>query len=99
MSADRDREHLRHATTLLGILQDFAPNATCQALCTKMFHDAQVNGASNRDLLKTMANALCDGLTSGNWPWIVKPPSVQDYAKDKSRESNFQGGSEAGCYS
>lgn len=57
------------AYRLLYILRDHAPNVKAQEICSRMYHKAIMDGASDEDLEKTMANALADGLNHGNWPW------------------------------
>lgn len=72
--------------TLLGLLQSYAPNGPAQQHCTNMVHAAERDGASDMDVEKMLVNAISDGLTHGNWPWVnsmqVDPRPDQATATD-----------------
>lgn len=60
-----------HAQKILGIIQSLAPDGPAQFKATQMYWQAEKDGASDLDLLKTVTNTLADGLNHDNWPWKV----------------------------
>lgn len=70
-------------SALLEVILQIAPDATCRAKVVKVHSDAILSGASDLELLKTLANILADGLNHGNWPWSTFPADESD-EPDKS---------------
>lgn len=66
------QQELVSATTLLGIVQSYAPSGDAQQKCTEMFWDAQREGATPRDLVRMLAGSLVDGFAYDNWPWTFE---------------------------
>jgi hypothetical protein len=56
---------------LLMVLQSYAPDASAQQTCSRIVHELQRCGESDREIDLTLAGCLVDGLRHGNWPWIV----------------------------
>lgn len=60
------------AYRLLGLLQEYAPNAGAQQDCTNMYNSAIEDGADEKELEILLVGAIGDGLKYGNWPWAKK---------------------------
>lgn len=67
----------RHGTSLLAILQDYAPNGPAQQKCTELLWSLQKTWGANYDKINEhLAGALIDGLRHGNWPWLMDQMSL-----------------------
>lgn len=79
----------RHATSLLAILQDYAPNGPAQQKCTELLWSLQETWGANYDKInECMTGALIDGLRHGNWPWSSY--SMQDHGDIQTDESGLE---------
>lgn len=57
---------------MLGILQRYAPTGVEQRELSEMYAEMQRDGLTEDQIVAGFAGALVDGLTDGNWPWVIK---------------------------
>lgn len=72
-----DNEYTDAAERMQYVLASlFAQTDSEMMACTQMLWDARESGATPKELAKTVANAISDGLNYGNWPWNSARKSI-----------------------
>jgi len=56
---------------LLSIIQSYAPSGAAQQLMSDIHNKMIQKGNDDKTIILYLANTLSDGLTHGNWPWVI----------------------------
>lgn len=80
---------------LLGVLQSYAPTIREQTQCAVIYHKMESAGESDTSIETALAQMISDGLTHGNWPWVIAGLTTD---RDKVAEQNNLGNHLAAAY-
>lgn len=69
-----------HINNLLAALQSYAPSGSAQVKAAELVWNGERHGATEDEIICSLANAISDGLMRGNWPWPNENVSQSDSA-------------------
>lgn len=73
MKTDHERMY-----ELLTILQSYAPKGSDQEYCATIVNQMAADGINLRSQSVYLAGAITDGLSHGNWPWVIRDMGKTD---------------------